>query len=269
MSTMPRRVHENTKLLFGPYTPPPLRKGDRTRCLYRDADVVVTSWSDGRISWPRCRALGHRGGSGLPVEEELARAVRSESAAALMYWWGVNGRTAWAWRKALGVEGRDGTEGSRRLIQAAAEKGADQVRGKPLSPEQVEQRRRTARALILGQYLDPAHGRGWTRAELRLLGKVSDAQVAALTGRSENAVRQKRNKLGIPTFSDGGAGTAEALGVDLARACQLHTARYPRPSPGRGVERACLSCSWMASGIFARGKTWQAARRSAAALGMP
>jgi hypothetical protein len=102
----------------------------------------------------------------------------------------------------LGVEGRDGTEGSRRLIQAAAEKGADQVRGKPLSPERVEVRRRNAHELNLGQYLDPAHGRGWSKAELRLLGKVPDAEVAAQTGRSENGVRQKRCRLGIPTALD-------------------------------------------------------------------
>jgi hypothetical protein len=85
MSTMPRRVPENAKLLFGPYEPPPLRTGDRATCLYRDALVVVTSWSDRRISWPRCLALGHRGGAGLLVEEELARAITHESAAALMY----------------------------------------------------------------------------------------------------------------------------------------------------------------------------------------
>jgi hypothetical protein len=199
---MPRRVPEKCKLLFGPYTPPPLRKGDRATCLYRDPDVVDTSWSDGRISWPRCRALGHRGGSGLLVEEELARAVRNESAAAIMYWWGASETAVWHWRKALGVEGRAGTEGSRRLIQAAAEKGADQMRGKPLSPEQVEVRRRNAHALNLGQYLDPAHGQGWTRAELRLLRKNSDAQVAALTGRSANAVRVKRTKLGIASACD-------------------------------------------------------------------
>jgi hypothetical protein len=74
--------------LFGPYEPPALRQGDRAHCLYRDADVVVTGWSDGRISWPRCRALGHRGGSGLLVEEELARAIMHESGA-LLYWWGT------------------------------------------------------------------------------------------------------------------------------------------------------------------------------------
>src|SRR5262245_50244449 len=44
----------------------------------------------GLIPWPRCRALDQRGGcgSGLLVDEELARAVRSESTAAEMYWWG-------------------------------------------------------------------------------------------------------------------------------------------------------------------------------------
>jgi hypothetical protein len=118
---MSLRVSKNAKLLFGPYEPPPLKKGDRETCLYRDAQVVVTSWSDGRISWPRCRALGHRGGSGLLIDDELARAVRSESAAAVMFWWGVGCNAVWSWRKALGVEGRDGIEGSRRLIRAAAE----------------------------------------------------------------------------------------------------------------------------------------------------
>ena len=46
-------------------------------CLARDCDVVVTGTSTGRIPWPRCRAVGtHGGGSGILVDEELARAVR-------------------------------------------------------------------------------------------------------------------------------------------------------------------------------------------------
>src|SRR5262249_13361406 len=58
------------------------------------------------------------------------------------------------------VEERAGPEGSHRLIRAAAPKAAAEVRGKPLPPEQIERRRRTARKLNLGQYLDPAQRRG-------------------------------------------------------------------------------------------------------------
>jgi hypothetical protein len=64
----------------------------------------------------------------------------------------------------------------------------------------MEARRRTARELAQVRYLNPTHGAGWTRAELRLLGKMPDADGAARTGRSEGAVTQKRCLLGIPTL---------------------------------------------------------------------
>jgi hypothetical protein len=51
-------IPENCRLLHGPYLHPPLRRGDRTACLARDCDVVVTGTSTGRIPWPRCRAFG-------------------------------------------------------------------------------------------------------------------------------------------------------------------------------------------------------------------
>jgi hypothetical protein len=38
----------------------------------------------------------------LLVDEELARAIRSESAAVLRYWWGVSVGVVWRWRRALG-----------------------------------------------------------------------------------------------------------------------------------------------------------------------
>lgn len=38
-------------LLAGPYSPPPVRRGDRVTCLYRDGDAVVTSWTDAPIPW--------------------------------------------------------------------------------------------------------------------------------------------------------------------------------------------------------------------------
>jgi hypothetical protein len=99
------RHADKYRLLHGPYAPQPLRKGDRATCLFRDGDVVITSWSDARLSWPRCRKLGHRGGSGLLVDDELVRAIRSESSLALPYWFGVQGETVWRWRRAFGVEG--------------------------------------------------------------------------------------------------------------------------------------------------------------------
>jgi hypothetical protein len=188
------RHADRVKLLHGPYNAPPLKRGDRATCLARDCDVIVTGWSAGCIQWPRCRALGtHGGGSGLLVEEELARAVRCESALAIRHWWGVSVAVVWRWRKAMGVEGRAGTEGSRRLIQAAAAKGGAVLRGRPLTAEEVEQRRRTNRELDLARHLVKGyHGPRWTRKELALLGKLPDEEVARRTGRTLNAVRAVR-----------------------------------------------------------------------------
>jgi hypothetical protein len=72
------------QLLHGPYTPPALDRGDPSVCRYRDAGVIVTSWSDAPIPWPRCRLPDtHGGGSGLLVDAELAQAVRCELAGAV------------------------------------------------------------------------------------------------------------------------------------------------------------------------------------------
>jgi hypothetical protein len=165
------------QLLFEPYTPPALRVGDRATCLFRDADVVVTSWTDALIPWPRCRALDTRDGSGLLVDAELARAVRHESGRAVMHWWGVCRSAVWKWRQALGVPGSAGTEGSRQLIRAAALTACGARRTKHLQPGYV--------------------GPRWTKAELRLLGKLADEDLAVQLGRSVEAVRRMRNRRGI------------------------------------------------------------------------
>jgi hypothetical protein len=190
---------DHFQLLHGPYTAPALQRGNRASCRFRDADVRITGWSDGRIPWPRCKVPGQRGGSGLLVDAELARAVRLESKQAVMFWWGVSSSAVRNWRRALGVE-KWGTEGSRRLHRAAAEAGAEALRGTRLPPEQVERRRRTARENNLSQYLwhgsDPE--KRWTEEELALLGTLPDAKVSRKTGRTPGAVRQKREELGIP-----------------------------------------------------------------------
>jgi hypothetical protein len=61
----------------------------------------VTSWTDAPISWPRCWPVDvPRSHPSLLVNEELARAIHSESAAAVGYWWGVGEGVVSRWRKA-------------------------------------------------------------------------------------------------------------------------------------------------------------------------
>lgn len=189
------------RLLHAPYTAPALNRGARAMCRYRDADVIITSWTDARISWPKCRRPDtHGGGSGLLVDEELARAVRCESVLAICYWWGVNYSVVWKWRKALGVERFN--EGSAKLHEELIQRLAGENRGRRLSPEQVEQRRRIA--LEQGRRPIPGYvnGRPWTASELSLLGTVPDSELAAKIDRTPGAVRQMRTSRSIPSAMD-------------------------------------------------------------------
>jgi hypothetical protein len=68
------------RLLHGPFRPPPLHVGDRTDCLIRPT-VVVTTWTDARIWWPRCRAQEGKSHHSHLVDDELVYAVRTEAAA--------------------------------------------------------------------------------------------------------------------------------------------------------------------------------------------
>jgi hypothetical protein len=192
---------DRIKLLFGPYRPPALRRGDRAVCLYKDSLVVVTAWTDAPIPWPRCRPLeGHGGGSGLLVDEELARAVRHESAAAIKFWWGVGDYAVWSWRKALGVS-RTNNEGSWRLISAAFNAGAEAVAEREWTPEELEAKRQRAKEMNLPQYMRKAQREDrWTEEEMALLGTMLDEEVARKIKRTVQAVRLKRVKLGFPPF---------------------------------------------------------------------
>src|SRR5206468_8646932 len=91
------------------------------------------------------------------------------------YWRRINGSTVALWRKALGGEGRDETEGARRLVQAGQRRRVAKLRDKPRSPAQVERRRQTARAL----------DRALTDAELleRFLVRREEAAFALLVQR--------------------------------------------------------------------------------------
>jgi hypothetical protein len=197
---------DRVKLLFGPYQAPALRRGDTAFCLLRECDVVITSWSAGRIPWPRCRPADnyHGGGAGLLLDEELARAVRHESEAAVCYWWGVDGGVVWRWRKALGVT-RTSCEGSRRLIRAAARAGGEACRGRP--------RRRRRRERGDPPLPRPAAGlptEPWSAEEDDLVRTLRPKEAAARTGRSLSAVYSRRLELGLP---DGRATNGRRPGV--------------------------------------------------------
>src|SRR5262245_32664630 len=176
---------DRVRLLFGPYQAPPLKRGDRAFCLVRDYPVRVIGWSDARISWPRCLPLDPpRRGRGLLIEDELARAVRHESAAAVAHWWGVHLSTVLNWRKALGVT-RSNNEGSRRLVLGAVQASLDARFGQ--AGGSGRRRRRGAAGTRAGV---------WTAAELALVGALPDAEVARRLGRTPQAVAKKRAALG-------------------------------------------------------------------------
>ncbi len=134
--------------------------------------------------------------AGLLVDEELARAIRCESALAIKYWWGASQTSVWAWRQALGVPKLN--EGSARLRTELNAEISEARRGVRLPPDQVERRRRTARELGLRPNPSHVNGRPWTQEELALLGKLPDKEVVARTGRTLKATQQKRLALGRP-----------------------------------------------------------------------
>jgi hypothetical protein len=199
---------------------------------------------------------GPGGGSGILLDEELARAVRHESAAAVCFWWGVSEGVVWRWRKALGVT-RTNCEGTRRLTRAASELGAAELRGKELPPEQVERRRRTALELGLGRNLVKGyHGPRWTRAQLWMLGRLPDEEVARRTGRSREAVRGKRKALGIPNpASNHWSEDEDALARTLLP--QVAAARTGRSLKAVYERRRALG---LPDGRASNGPRWRAGR---------
>src|SRR5258707_5870441 len=140
---MPRTIPDKCRLLHGPYRPPRLNVGDRTDCLMRGT-VVVTSWSDARISWPRCLPVQSKSHPSLLLDDELARAVRTESAAAVCFWWGVSHGVVERWRKLFDVD-RVNNAGTHRLMQANAQAGAEAVKAKEWSDAERQVKRKLAR----------------------------------------------------------------------------------------------------------------------------
>jgi hypothetical protein len=135
------------------------------------------------------------------VNDELLRAIQTESSLAIHFWWGVSKTIIGIWRAAFGVNRRNnpGTvAGNRRAVNASTAV----TRGRKLSRKQVEERHRRAIQLNLIKYTHsnprPGGSRPWTTKELRALGKAPDEEAAAKIGRTKEAVRCKRCQLVIP-----------------------------------------------------------------------
>jgi hypothetical protein len=184
-------MKDSLRLLSGPYSTPALRVGERAVCHYRKCVVVVTSWTDAPISWPRGRPMPLPCPS-LLVDDELLRAIKSESAAAIRQWWGVSQGLIARWRKAFEVARMD-NPGSARLIRAALEKSTAASREKVWT--EAERQHQIRRALAGRSAL-------WTDEELALLGTLPDGDLAAHLGRTVEALRLRRARQGIPTARD-------------------------------------------------------------------
>jgi len=130
------------------------------------------------------------------VDDELLRAIRSESAVALRHWWHVSVGMVWKWRKTFGI-GRTGTPGSARLVRAAAQLGAEAIKAKEWTEAEREQKRELA---IKGNFghngQQGYHGPRWTDDELALLGTDADDVIAQRIGKSRDAVRAQRVRQG-------------------------------------------------------------------------
>ena len=162
-----------------------------------------TPRSPGRRVQPRRQ----RGGSGLWVNDTLAKAIQTESAEALMYWFGVSANVVWRWRKTFGVSGTATTPGSRKAHRQACQAGAEEMRAKEWTDEELDEKADLAKRLGKrpGPRWTPTTG-GWTAAQLALLGTDDDKVIAKTLRRSLAAVRKKRVVLKIPACSGNSGG---------------------------------------------------------------
>ena len=98
----------------------------------------------------------------------------TESAAALMFWFGVGENAVWLWRRAfLPGQGKFRTPGSKKAHLKASQAGAEGVKAKEWTDAECDARAELCKRLGLR----PANrwkgtAGEWTAAEVRLLGTM-------------------------------------------------------------------------------------------------
>lgn len=184
---------ERFRLLYGPYNPPRVRRGDALQCEIEGLSIVG-GYHDAPVLWPyRLRTGLHS----LIVHGELVRAVQQESEIGVAHHWGICRATVQKWRRALGV-GRI-TDGTERLYEDYSPiKLTEEVVSRP-KPEGFRQKMR-ASAVQRGWHPTNPDQAPWAPEEDKLLGTDLDRMVAGILGRTEAGVQLRRHRLGIPSF---------------------------------------------------------------------
>lgn len=184
--------HERFRLIGGPYSPPSVHVGQLVECSLR-GPVVVRGWTQGRISWPWYRVTR----SALILCGDLEQAVHTESAQAIIHWWGVSSPTVSAWRKFLGVRGL--TPGDLRLKRAWIPEilGEEQ---RALGRLAAHNPQTAARIVATRRERGGGNTKPWAAHEDALLGTIPDAQAARQLGRASSPVGIRRRLLGIAPF---------------------------------------------------------------------
>lgn len=125
-------------LLGKPYRAPQCEEGDMLFCEHNDGDILVAGITEAPIPWPAyVTPINPRL---IPIlTGDLTRAVRTESAASVAYWWGVSRYTVRRWRRRLGVPRMN--EGTKALWrQLASSKLTDEARRKGAIASNLAQR---------------------------------------------------------------------------------------------------------------------------------
>src|SRR5262245_16343559 len=89
------------------------------------------------------------------------------------------------------------TAGTNRLVRIAAVKGAKAAQRQGATAAERRRKTKLAKRPNLIQYAHASRPNIWTSAELALLGTIPDDEVAEQLGRMVNAVRLRREKLGL------------------------------------------------------------------------
>src|SRR5262249_10128402 len=152
---------------------------------------------DAPISWPRVSPAGGRGRRGVLVNATMRRAIKTESAAALKYHFGLSTLVVWKLRTWARVEGHTRTTGSRHLPQGVSDRGAAGIKAKEWTDAELAARSELSKRLGLkppGRWAET----GWTAAQEALLGTDHDDVIAERIGRTPEAVTMRRKRKKIP-----------------------------------------------------------------------